>query len=265
MANDNSLHRSTERILDILLLVAANPARYTQTQICQKLEAPKSSLFPMLHTLTAREFLAVDTSGHYRLGRSACLLGSACLAELSVLDEVEHILKELTAACGETSHFAVLHQGNVLYLKKIDTPALIRMTSQVGMQMPAYGTALGKALLLDYDTAQLRTLYPNGLQALTPNTVSDILSLRMQLDQAGKTGFTCEIEESTPYIRCFAVPIRKNGRVQAAISVAIPTFRYTDALGEQVISQLQDVQRRVELLFAGADLSILETEAERLG
>lgn len=36
-----------------------------------------------------------------------------------------------------------------------------------------------------------------------------------------------ECEESNELIRCIAKPIYKNQKVVAAISVAVPTFRYT--------------------------------------
>lgn len=263
MEKDKNIHRSTERVLDILQLVAERPAQYTQTEISQQLEAPKSSLFPILYTLVARRFLEVDQAGRYSLGRGALLLGTACLAQDEVLDEVEQVLRELTESTGETSHFAVLNRGNVLYLKKKDSPASIRMTSRVGIQTPAYGTALGKALLMDHTPEQLRETYPGGLEELTPNTVRGIPELYQQLQTARQEGFTREVEESTPYIRCYAVPVRKNGSILGAISVAIPVFRYTDELGEQVRAQLLRAQSRTETILQGADSAVFTEEAGR--
>jgi len=263
MEKDKNIHRSTERVLDILQLVAEHPAQYTQTEISQQLEAPKSSLFPILYTLVARKFLDVDQDGRYCLGRSSWLLGTACLAGEEVLDEVEEALRELTEATGEASHFAVLNRGNVLYLKKKDSPAFIRMTSRVGIQTPAYGTALGKALLLDHTLEQLQETYPDGLEELTPNTVRSIPALYEQLQEARAEGITREVEESTPYIRCYAVPVRKNGNILGAISVAIPVFRYTDELGVRVKEQLRRAQSRTEKILQGADGTVLTEEAKR--
>jgi len=58
--------------------------------------------------------------------------------------------------------------------------------------------------------------------------------LYQQLKQARIEGFTYEVEESNEYIRCIAVPIRKQGIIVAAMSVAIPTFRYTEDKAELV-------------------------------
>lgn len=263
MEKDKNMHRSTERVLDILQLVAEHPSQYTQTEISQKLEAPKSSLFPILYTLVARKFLEVDPDGRYGLGRSSWLLGTACFAGEEVLDGMEEVLQELTEETGEASHFAVLNRGNVLYLKKKDSPAFIRMTSRVGIQTPAYGTALGKALLLDHTMEQLQETYPEGLEELTPNTVKSISALYRQLQEARGEGITREVEESTPYIRCYAVPVRKNGAILGAISVAIPTFRYTEELGSRVKAQLSRAQSRAEQILQGADSTVFIEEAKR--
>ena len=62
MSEDKNIHRSTSRVLDILELVAEHPSEYNLTDISNLMEAPKSSLYPILYTLTARHFLALDLS-----------------------------------------------------------------------------------------------------------------------------------------------------------------------------------------------------------
>lgn len=246
---ENRQHRSTARVLDILELVAANPSAYTQSDICRILEAPKSSLFPILHTLTDRHFLALDEGARYRVGAAAYGVGASYLSGLNILEEAEKLLREITGTCMETSHFAVLADGDVLYLKKVDSPEPIRMTSQVGVRIPAYATALGKALLADYDMEQLKKLYHNHLEALTPHTITDFETLEGQLLEVHRQGYAFEMEESTPYIRCFAVPVRKNGQIAAAVSVAVPIFRYTDEKGRLILQLLQEVRTRIENLL----------------
>ena len=131
MEQDKNIHRSTSRVLDILELVAENPSEYTLTDICSATHSPKSSLYPILYTLTARHYLAIDNNSHYRIDYAAHKIGTAYLSQMNFLDEVEKILTNLTNICLETSHFATLANGEVLYLKKIDSPETIRMTSRV--------------------------------------------------------------------------------------------------------------------------------------
>ncbi len=256
MNQDKNIHRATSRVLDILELVAANPSQYTLTDICTATNSPKSSLYPILYTLTARHFLAIDSNSHYRIDYATYQIGNTYLAQLNFLDEVEKILTNITNICLETSHFAILADSDVLYLKKIDSPEFIRMTSRVGTRMPAYGTSLGKALLMDCEINDLKRLYPNGLKALTPNTITDFHVLVEQIHEARTLGYTYEIEESTPYIRCYAVPIRKNGRVTAAVSVAIPIFRFSDEKASLVQTLLFDAKSKIENILNNVDMDI---------
>ena len=162
----------------------------------------------------------------------------------------------MTNVCMETSHFGILKGGDVLYLKKIDSPEPIRMTSRVGMRIPAYGTAIGKALLMDTEFLELKRLYPNGLKALTENTITDFNDLANQLSEARLLGYTYEMEESTQYIRCFAVPIRKKGKIVAAISVAIPIFRYTEEREKLVRTLLFDSKNKIETILNNVDMDM---------
>ena len=253
MDHNKNNHRSTSRVLDILELVASHPSQYTLTDISVAIDSPKSSIYPILHTLTARHYLMLDDNSRYRIDYSAHQIGTAYLSQLNFLDEVEKILTNLTNVCLETSHFATLAGGDVLYIRKIDSPEFIRMTSRVGITLAAYGTALGKALLIDHELNDLKKLYPGGLKALTPETITDFNVLMEQIREARQKGYTFEIEESTPYIRCYAVPIRQRGRVVAAVSVAIPIFRYTEEKAELSRALLFDAKNKLENILDSID------------
>ena len=62
-------------------------------------------------------------------------------------------------------------------------------------------------------------------------------------------GFSYEEEESNLFIRCIAVPLRQNNQIVAAISVAIPTFRYTLEKAELIQRLLQNSKNRIETIL----------------
>lgn len=249
-------HRTTSRVLDILELVASSPNEYSLSDISQKLNVPKSSISPILQELTARNFLVSNETQKYTIGLAAYNVGSSFLEQFHFLDEVERILANITNVCNEATHFSVLTGGDVLYLKKVNSPEPIRMISYIGNRVPAYSTALGKALLLDYTLSQLKHLYPDGLKKVTSNTISDFDVLYAQLEKARKEGFTYESEESNKYIRCVGVPVRKNGKVVAAMSVATPTFRYDEKKENLIKTLLADAKEKVENIISNLDINI---------
>lgn len=252
--NDSGLHHSTERVLDVLELISDNPGQLTLSDISKQLGIPKSTLSPIMFTLKSRGYINSNPESRYSIGLKTHIVGVSFLNQFNFMDEAEKLLTTLTDICMETTHLAVLTGGNVLYLKKVNSPETIRMVSMVGNQLPAYCTALGKALLVDHTKAALKKLYPSGLKPMTEHTITDIDVLYDQLTEVKKTGFAVEIEESNEYVRCIAVPIYKGRDVLAAISVAIPVFRYNDEKEKLIKSALIETKRRMEDMIVSLDL-----------
>jgi DNA-binding IclR family transcriptional regulator len=256
--NKLSSHRSTERVLDSLEFVAfGNAIGYTLSEISQKLDIPKSSIQPILHTLLQRGYLSHDkNTGRYTIGYSTFKLGSSFLGSLNIIDEITKELERVTSICLETTYCATLKEGNAFYIAKADSPEPIRMVARIGHTLPAYSTGVGKALLTDFTLQELRKLYPNGLTPLTEHTITDFVELHNQLQTAKREGFAYEMEESNQYIQCIATPIRKGERIVAAISVAIPTFRYTDEKGELICQSLFQAKNKLEKLIENTDIDL---------
>ena len=61
-------HRTANRVLDILEQLADAPRSCALRDLSRDLDAPKSSLLPLLRTLAARGYVTRDDAGAYRLG-----------------------------------------------------------------------------------------------------------------------------------------------------------------------------------------------------
>ena len=236
----NSSHKPTLRVLSVLELVAQQSHPYTLSELSTKLDIPASTLLPIVHTLRDRKYLSYDeTTQTYSLGFRLFELGSM-IQDTSFYAGIVDIMQTVVDGCGETCHFGILSGGDVLYLAKVNSPQAIRMYSMTGRRLPAYSTALGKALMRDFTPAQLNALYPDGLNALTSNTITDLGTLYGQLLKVRTEGFAYEVEESNEKIRCIAVPICTGNRVSAAMSVSIPVFRYSEELRQKVEQLLKE-------------------------
>lgn len=246
MAQDQ--HRTTGRILDILEHLSVSEGGMTLTELSQTLGAPKSSLFPIVHTLEERRYLQQDLpTGRYVLGASCLALGAAFSAERG-MEDVFKVMKHVVAVCQETCQFGILDQGNVLYIGKEDSKQAIRMISRVGNRLPANATAIGKALLSGLGDDEVQALYSQGLPQLTEHTISDMQLLLSQLDAIRRGGIATECEESTAQLACWAVPLRFEGQVFAALSVSVPLFRCAEEKINEVCRCLREAQAEIEHL-----------------
>ena len=260
-------HRSLARALDILELCSLNGSGYTLTQLSQQLGIAKGSISPLLHTLRDRGYLTLDDQDHhYRIGRMAFRIGNTYLDEASALREIYRLMHDIVSVCHETCHLGSLKNGDVYYLKKVETPLHSRTVTVEGRSvhmsradegrdaLTAYATGVGKALLADYQLPQLKALYYDGLYPLTEHTITDFRLLADQLAEIRASGFAYECEESTRGIRCIGVPLRKSGKVVAALSVAFPLERYNDAAAASARQALDEARRQIERMLCSVEL-----------
>lgn len=252
-------HRSTSRVLDILEQLAFSPngEGYTFTELATALGAPKSSLFPIIHTLEERKYIQQDRqSGKYSIGIRTCLLNAGFQDEGGV-KLISKIMHSIVDVCEETCQLGVLDEENVLYVQKVDSPQKIRMISYVGNKLPANSTAIGKALLSGLNDEAVKALYSGGLPRLTEHTVVDMQQLLLQLHDIRDKGIASEKEESTPQLSCWAIPLYSQGSVFAALSVTVPLFRCSDEKEQIVRSCLLNARKEIEQLAESRKFSLL--------
>ena len=247
-------HMPTLRVVRILETVAANNGELTMSDIARRTAIPPSTILPILQTLTGAQFLRFDArTMRYYVGLKTFLSG-AVFAKSSTYGGINAIVDSIAKESGETAHFGLLEGGDVLYVIKAESQQHIRMYSEIGRRLPAYATAVGKALLGYHSRAELALLYPDGLKALTEHTITDFDHLAAQLAVVKQGGFAYEWEESNPGISCIARPLVHDGKIVAAFSIVIPTFRSTDELKAKAERILIEASRSAETLLPFADL-----------
>lgn len=223
-------HRTTNRILDILETVASHPEGISLSEIAKVLEVPKSSIHPLLATLSQRNYLNANTrEQRFSLGESLFVLGNKFVDDADILDKIKEVLLYVSEKTCETLYFGVLSNLDVLYLVKADHYSKFRVVSNPGNKLPAYSTGYGKALLSQFSPEEIEAFYPTGkLKQITSHTIADVETLNKELAEIRRSGFSYEKGESTTGIQCVAVPICYQDRIVAGMSIAVPTFRYDE-------------------------------------
>ncbi|MDD2957751.1 MAG: IclR family transcriptional regulator [Lachnospiraceae bacterium] len=240
-------HRSTLRVLEILELISRSKDGYTLAELSRLLNAPKSSLFPIVHTMENRHFLLLNAStGQYHIGQNTYFVGSAYESAHSSFDFIRSCMKQLVQACGETCHLGILSGNSILYVAKTEADNPITLRSHVGQTLPAYCTGIGKALICDCTRKELEALYPDGLASYTPTTITSMDTLFQTLQEVRRTGFAYEFSELTEGILCIAVSLRNKNKIIAAVSVCIPAYRATEEKKAQTRALLKKLKIMAE-------------------
>ncbi|ADK13166.1 MULTISPECIES: IclR family transcriptional regulator [Clostridium] len=242
-------HKPTERVLNILNLLSVKPKGLTLTEISEAIDVPKSTLYPIIQTMLERNFLSLEKSSlKYSIGISTFCIGASYSRNKNMLDFIQKIMKNIVSTINETCQMGILDGYNVLYILKEDPikDIDIRLISYVGKRIPAYCTALGKALLSEYNIEEIKTLYPDGLKPITKNTITDFSVLEEELKKIRETHVATEVEEVTEFLRCYAVPLTSKGKTTAAISISIPTFRATEEKNKLAIELLLKAKEQID-------------------
>ena len=245
-------HRAANRVVDILELLAASRGGMALREVSAQLEAPKSSLLPLLRALTARGYLEQARTGEYRLGPQAVELGAGSAAHLELADVARPALAELMRRTGETVFLGTLAADgvSVIYVDKVESDQLIRYSAGVGDRRPLHATSTGKAILAFLPVAQREAIVDAlPLARHTERTVTSPAALRASLEEIQRTGVCVSLDEMVRGASGVAAPIfDRHGRVAGACTIGGPTDRVRPRL-RQLAAEVKETARSISALL----------------
>jgi DNA-binding IclR family transcriptional regulator len=222
-------HRAAGRVLDILELVVSTADGLALRELSARLEAPKSSLLPLLRTLTARGYLEQGPLGEYRLGGRARELGMGSPTPGALPEIARPALRALMERTGETVFLGVLGGDGtaVVFVDKLESEQVIRYAAGVGARRPLHATSSGKVILAFLPPAQReRILRALPLKRYTEQTVTSLPALRATLDEVRHSGVCVNLDELAVGAAGIAAPIfDRDGLVAGACAIGGPTGR----------------------------------------
>ena len=221
----------------MLRLFSAKSPELTLNEMSIALGIHKSSAHRIAVTLSEGGFLKWNSSkGNYSLGLRILELSGILTNNLEIRAQARPNLEQLHKKTNEMVHLAVLDEGNVVYIDKLESKEGIRLYSEIGKRAPCHCTGLGKALLSGLSNEEVRAILNNkGMKLFTSNTIVDIESFLKHLDIIRERGYALDIEEHEPMVHCVAVPIKDyTCKCIAAASVTVITRNiYVDEMLEK--------------------------------
>lgn len=217
-----------DRVIDILETFARIGPELGVSEISRALGLKKATAHRLLASLRRRGIVAQDpVSRRYRLGLKLWELGALATLQVDWVDRVHADLERLVEATGETAHLAVLSDGQILYVDKVESNHSLRMPSQVGRRNPVHCTGVGKAQIAFHSDEVLSAVVARrGLAQFTANTLTDLPALRAELAKVRARGYAVDNEEIEEGLVCIGAPVRDHtGSVVAGVSIAGPSSR----------------------------------------
>lgn len=197
------------------------------SELSRKLGVAKSTVHRLAATLAAEGLLEQDRETEkYRLGIALFRLGALVRRRMDISSQGRPFLYALREKTNETVHLAILDGTEIMYVYNLESTQAIRMRSDLGVRKPAYCTAEGQAILAFQPQPVIDAVIAQGLQARTPQTITDPARLTKALAVVRQRGCAIEDEESEIGMRGISAPIRNDlGEVIAAVGLAGPVTR----------------------------------------
>ncbi|MCB0162738.1 MAG: IclR family transcriptional regulator [Anaerolineae bacterium] len=243
---------AVERAILILQLLDQAPEGLTISQITQEMSIAKSTVFTILTTLNLYGLVErEEESGRYQLGMGLFTLGSSVIERLDVRSRAYPLLKSLAQQTRLTTHLGILDEGEVVYIEKIEGQGPIKISSAIGRRMGVHCTALGKAILAHVPEEKFLTLFTDyTLLQRTPNTITSVQLLQVDLTKTKERGYSFDDEENELGIRCLGAPIfNHRGEVIHAVSISGPRDRVSldtiEPLAEKLKQAAQEISQAI--------------------
>ncbi|MGF7396456.1 IclR family transcriptional regulator [Thermoanaerobacterium thermosaccharolyticum] len=250
--NKNNQIKSVAKALAIIDYLASKNSDVPLSQISRDLNIAKSTAHGLITTL--KDFGYIEQSqftGNYKLGIHLFELGSKVANTLDVFNIASPYIRQLVESIGETVHLAILDKGEVLYIDKRESSRSIRISSQIGIHLPAHCTGVGKVLLAYLPIEEIREIIRNhGLTKYTKNTITDFDSLKEELEKIRECGYAVDNEEFMDGLKCIAAPIfNSKGNVEASLSISGPVSRMNGCEYDKAIKSILEVTMTISRLL----------------
>lgn len=250
MARKN-INRSLQKGLSVLRTFTADASELTLSQISDRVDIPIGSTHRYVNTLVSLGYLKKNPSTRrYRLTPKVLELGFATLRGMNLRSRVLTYLLEAASEFNTTTACSVLDGVDIVYIERVRSVGLVNLDLSAGSRLPAYCTAMGKALLafLD-DEDQTQALANMELRPLTSHTIVDKAVLCEELGVIRERGYSFCRQELSLGLESIGAPIFSNGQVEAAISFNLydNTNNAKVDIQEKMIQRLLSIAKEVSI------------------
>ncbi|MBS3897356.1 MAG: IclR family transcriptional regulator [Dethiobacter sp.] len=250
---ENNIVQSVERALTLIEILADESAPMSITEISKNVGLKISTVHRLLATLIHKGYVEQEgDSSKYKLTFKLLSIGQSATYPIDFRAKARPFLEELVDRCNETANLSILDNGEVVYIDQVESTniVIVKMFSTVGSRRQAHCTGSGKVLLAYLPSEELhRVLGTMELKRYTNETITDVESLKKELERTRKQDYALDMGEREKDMRCVAAPVRKHGgQVVAAISVSGPSTRITSYyLNNELIAVVQEVAKKLSL------------------
>ncbi|MGV6872400.1 SMP-30/gluconolactonase/LRE family protein [Pseudochelatococcus sp. B33] len=197
------------KAIRVLELVGSANVPPRLTDVVRYTGLPPGTAHRILDTLVSERLLRRDEATKaFLLGPRLLQLARSAWEDMDVRAAAEPELDRLHAALGQTVTLALVSDDGLVLIDKREAKDALRSSPPIGANLGLHCTAPGKAVLSSFDAARRQeAIRKLELNPVTPNTITDVETLKANVEIAAVRHFAVDDGESMIGVRGCAAPI----------------------------------------------------------
>jgi IclR family transcriptional regulator, acetate operon repressor len=215
--------QSVDRALLIIETLAEDDEGYRLTDLAVRTGLSPSTVHRLLATLEKRRFVQFDRGeSTWHIGAQSFAIGSTFVRRRNFVTQALPYLRKLRDQTRETANLAVVDDGAMVVLTRVESREIMRSVTKVGGRVPMVASGLGKALLATYSEQDVFAIIQrDGMPRLTSKSIVRAGELCKSLHDIRRQGYSVDDEEALIGLRCVSAVVYDDcSEPLAAISVS---------------------------------------------
>jgi IclR family KDG regulon transcriptional repressor len=217
------------------------------SDISGKLDLNKSTVFNILHTLMDLNVLENQADGKFVFGTRFYILGNMAGQRSEIIQTAHPYLKTINEKTKLSAFLGLRSDCRVILIDKVDSAYGIKVSSEIGMQMPILAGAGIKAMLSQLSDEEIdEILARTELKKYTPYSIVDKADYKEEILEVRKQGIAYDREEYIEGMVAFAVPVKTKARdLQVAIWAVGLTRQVSNSSIPELTQLLKGISKEI--------------------
>ena len=219
----------------------------TVTAAAQRLGVARSTAHRLLTTLVYRDFAVQAEDRSYSAGPVLALgIHTQSRADSVRALAMPH-LAALVDRTGESANLTVLAGDRVRFVGSVESQQPLRVGNREGTVFPAHLTSGGKAMLAELADETVRELHSPERWGERTEPRPDPAQLLRELESVRRSGVAMNAGATEDGVTAIGVAVHlAPGPAQAAVSVSLPTLRFSERILPSLVGAVQAAARDIE-------------------
>lgn len=236
---------AVEKCFAVLDLLSKQDRPLGISDIARQLNLNKSTVFNMVYTLIDLDVLENLEDGKFGFGPRFYVLGSAAGNRSQLLRVAHPYLQKINAETKLSTFLGIRTDLRSVIIDKVDSAQGVKISSEIGMQMPVLAGAGIKAMLSLLPDQEVNRLIDGArFKPYTPNAITDKRTYLAELQKVRYQGVAVDQEEYIEGMVALGIPIQSGG---GSLQAAIWVVALKQQMGPDAMPRLIDLLKEIAI------------------